>query len=88
MSGGLQDRDDEIGIFATMHRDDIPHELEEKLRRARYKPTDDPSEIPAEVWFSQYGIGHFEVKRLQELHSRIMSVGFASLARVVSDSDF
>lgn len=65
--------DDEIGRYAAANRDDIPHELEEKLRMARYMPTDDPKEIPADFWLTHYGVGHFELKRLQELFERLVS---------------
>lgn len=58
----------EIGRFAAMHRGIISYELEEKLRRAGYKPTDDPREMPTEVWLGQYGVGHFELKRLREIY--------------------
>jgi hypothetical protein len=64
----VQDYDDEIGKYSTSHRDVIPPDLEQRLRIARYLPTDDPNEIPADVWSSQHGVGYFELKRLQELY--------------------
>lgn len=67
-----EDQDDEIGKFAARHRDVIPSELEGKLRRARYVPTDDPKEIPAAAWASEYGVGFFELKRLQELYDKTL----------------
>lgn len=64
--------DDETGIFAAKNRDLISYELEVKLRRSGYKPTDDPKEMPIEMWISQYEIGNFEVKRLQEIYDSTM----------------
>jgi hypothetical protein len=63
-----QDYDDEIGRYSATHRDVIPRDLEEKLRRARYLPTDDPNEIPADIWLNEYGVRYFELKRLRELY--------------------
>lgn len=64
------DQDDDLGRYATAHRSIISHGLEDKLRRAKYLPTDDPKEISADVWMSQYGVGRFELKRLQELYNQ------------------
>ncbi|KAG8831475.1 hypothetical protein FRC17_003094, partial [Serendipita sp. 399] len=61
---------DAISWFASRHRDLITVEIEDRLRRANYRPSDDPREISAEHWKSSYGIDHFELKRLQEAYDR------------------
>jgi hypothetical protein len=45
-----QDYDDEIRRYSATHRDVNPRELEERLRRARYLPTDNPNEISVDIW--------------------------------------
>lgn len=59
-----------ITEYAAANRDVISAKLERKLRAARYLPTDNPSDMPAEEWGNLYGVGRFEVKRLQELYDR------------------
>ncbi|KAG8827487.1 hypothetical protein FRC19_002940 [Serendipita sp. 401] len=61
---------DAMSIFAFQHGDLITPDMEEKLRRAKYRPDDDPREISEEHWKSSYGIDHFELKRLQEAFDR------------------
>lgn len=59
-----------IGEYSAANRDVISPELEKKLRAARYLPTDNPSDMPAEEWGNLHGVGRFELKRLQELYDR------------------
>lgn len=61
---------DVIGQYAAANRDVINSDLERKLRAARYLPTDNPSDMPAEEWGTRYGVGTFELRRLQELYDR------------------
>lgn len=61
---------DIIGQYATANRDIISSDLERRLRMARYLPTDNPSDMPAEEWGTRYGVGIFELRRLQELYDR------------------
>lgn len=60
----------ELGRWAAENRSYIPIELELKLRAASYLPWYNPDEIPANVWRDRYGIGHFELRTLQELYAR------------------
>jgi hypothetical protein len=60
--------DDEVGRWAAANRDNISPDLEQKLRNAHYRPMDDPKEIDVNTWKQEYGIGHFELKRIQELY--------------------
>lgn len=62
--------DDEVGRWAAGNRDSISPELEQKLRDAHYRPSDDPREITDNIWSDRYGVGHYELKRIQELYQR------------------
>lgn len=66
----LTGHNDELGIWAEENRDMIAPDLEQKLRDAHYRPSDNPDEIPAQEWRDLHGVGHFELKRIQELYSR------------------
>jgi hypothetical protein len=44
--------------------------LEAKLIKAHYMPEDDPDEVSAQEWQSEYGVGYFELKRLRQLYAR------------------
>jgi hypothetical protein len=61
---------DTLSQFTSANRDVITPNLENKLRQARYVPTDNPSDMSAEEWSSRYGVGTFELRRLQELYDR------------------
>jgi hypothetical protein len=63
-------RDDELGRWAVENRSSVPYELEQSLRAARYLPSDNPDVISPDVWRDTYGVGHFELKRLQEIYAR------------------
>jgi hypothetical protein len=63
-------QDDELGRWAAENRSLVPDELEKKLRAARYLPSDNPDEISPDVWRETHGVGHFELKRLQEIYAR------------------
>lgn len=56
--------------FAARNRDLISLELESKLRVAHYLPTDNPSDLSTDIWQSQYGVGLFELRRVQEAWQR------------------
>jgi hypothetical protein len=60
---------DDLRRFADRHRSHISPELEDKLRVAHYRPSDDPSSVPESLW-AQYNIGVFELRRLQEVYDR------------------
>jgi hypothetical protein len=60
--------DDEMGRWVAANRDSISPELEQKLRNAHYRPVDDPKEISDTDWKEHYGVGYFELKRIQELY--------------------
>jgi hypothetical protein len=62
--------DDDLGRWAAANRDSIEPELEQKLRIAHYRPVDDPKQISDTIWKEQYGVGFFELKRIQELYER------------------
>jgi hypothetical protein len=62
--------DDELGRWAAENRYLVPDKLEKKLRAAQYLPSDNPNEISPDVWRDTHGVGHFELKRLQELYAR------------------
>lgn len=68
LSTGALLYDDEVGRWAASNRDHISPDLEQKLREAHYRPADDPKEITDKIWNDRYGVGHFELKRIQELY--------------------
>jgi hypothetical protein len=48
----------------------IPEELESKLMRVGFMPSDDPTIMSPEEWLAQYGINKIELVRIRELHAR------------------
>lgn len=72
--GSTVQLEDELGRWAEKNRPYIPHELERKLRIAHYLPSDNPDLLPANVWNDDYGVGNFELKRLQGLYARYVAV--------------
>jgi hypothetical protein len=66
----VEEQDDELGRWAAENRSSVPYELEQKLRAAQYLPSDNPEEISPDVWRDAHGVGHFELKRLQEIYAR------------------
>ncbi|KAG8822141.1 hypothetical protein FRC17_009645, partial [Serendipita sp. 399] len=56
-----------LAQFAQENRSLITEELEMKLQRAGYVPTDDPDSIPEEEWKRDYGVTKFELARLRSL---------------------
>lgn len=69
-TNGVMFIDDDLGRWAAANRDSIEPELEQKLRIAHYRPMDDPKQISDTDWKEQYGVGVFELKRIQELYER------------------
>ena len=56
--------------FARVHRAEISEELERKLARANYLPSDDPDAISEEAWARQYAVGTGELEVLRQLYQR------------------
>lgn len=54
----------ELARYAEEHRNFIPEELEEKLRRAGYVPTDDHDALVEDLWKREYGVTPLESIRL------------------------
>jgi cell division septation protein DedD len=64
----------ELARFAAANRDVINENLEARLQAAGYLPTDDPNRLTAEEWRVEYGITKLELRRLQDLYSRLVGV--------------
>ena len=60
----------ELTRYASKNRNMISPDLEMKLIKAHYMPEDDPDEISAQEWQTEYGVGYFELKRLRQLYAR------------------
>ncbi|CCA74896.1 hypothetical protein PIIN_08866 [Serendipita indica DSM 11827] len=56
--------------FARVHRAEVSEELEQKLRRANYLPSDDPDAISDEVWEREYAVDARELEVLRRLYQR------------------
>jgi hypothetical protein len=61
-----------LSEFAGENRDLIPEELESKLMKVGYLPSDDPDVIPQEEWVKLYGVSRVELMRIKQLHTRLV----------------
>lgn len=80
--------DDPLSDLCTKNRDLIPLELENKLRAAQYLPRDDPNETTPDYWLRTYGVGGFELKRVQEAYDRSVATEPAFPNTSVNPADY
>lgn len=66
--GHSSSRPETLEELARRYRPLIPVELEAKLRRANYLPTENPDDIPEEAWLREYGVGPLELARVRRLY--------------------
>lgn len=67
-----------LAQFAQENRGVIPEDLEAKLLRAGYTPSDDPDAISEEEWRRDWGVTKLELSRLRALYQRGAQTGTGS----------